>query len=149
MKKFLVLFLGFLTLTLGACKKNNDSSQIQNGPTSYDNLPSQAQQFITQHFPTASIVSVVIDEGRYEVWLNNGTEIEFTMQGEWKEVDCHMTQVPNSIIPAKILEYVTAHYPNNFIVKIEKDYDGYDIELNNGLDLDFDYNGNLQEVSFK
>ena len=141
MKKLLVLLIGLITLSTVACHKEDPTP---NGPTEYNNLPQQAQQFISQHFPTATITAVVIDDGRYEVWLNNGTEIEFTMQGEWKEVDGHMNKVPDSIIPTKILEFVTANYPDNYIVKIEKDYDGYDIELNNGLDLDFDYNGNFQ-----
>lgn len=134
MKKFLILLLGFFTLTAMA---NNDY------PVSFNNLPQKAQQFINQHFKDVGFLSAKQDDGNYEVTLKNGTEIEFTSQGDWKDVDCHNTAVPAAIVPAGITKYVKAQFPNNIITKIEKKYNGYEIELNNDMDLKFDQKGNF------
>lgn len=134
MKKFLFLLLGFFTLNAMA---SNDQ------PVSFNNLPQKAQQFINQHFSGVGFLSAKLDDGQYEVRLKNGTEIEFTAQGEWKEVDCHTTAVPAAIVPANITKYVKAQFPNNIIVKISKKYNGYEIELNSDIELKFDAKGNF------
>lgn len=134
MKKLLILLLGLITLSAVAC---NDR------PVQFKDLPQGAQQFINQHFKDIGMLSAKLDDGEYEVMLNNGTKIEFSRSGEWKKVDCHTTAVPSAIIPAPITKYVTAQFPNNFIVKIDKDYNDYEIELNNDIDLKFDKAGNF------
>lgn len=134
MKKFLLLLLGFFTLNAMA---SNDQ------PVSFNNLPQKSQQFINQHFSSVGFLSAKLDDGQYEVRLKNGTEIEFTAQGEWKEVDCHTTAVPAAIVPANITIYVKAQFPNNIIVKISKKYNGYEIELNSDIELKFDAKGNF------
>ena len=87
--------------------------------------------------------SAKYDDGEYEVILKNGTKIEFTRQGEWKDVDCQTSEVPSSIVPTAIRNYVKTQFPNNFIVKIEVDHNSYDIELDNDFDLKFDKTGNF------
>ena len=134
MKKLLVLLLGIFTLTAVGCDDR---------PISFNDLPQQAQQFINQHFNTVGFLSARVDVGEYEVTLNDGTEIDFTRQGEWKKVDCHTTAVPAAIIPAGIKNYVAAQFPNNIIVKIDKDRNDYEVELNNDIDLKFDLKGNF------
>ena len=39
----------------------------------------------------------------YDVLLADGTEIEFSSRGEWKEVDGKRTALPTSFIPAQII----------------------------------------------
>ncbi|MBO4581737.1 MAG: PepSY-like domain-containing protein [Bacteroidales bacterium] len=133
MKKVLILTLSLITLSAVACHDR---------PVTFNDLPQKAQQFINTHFKNIGVLSAKFDDGNYEVILKNGTEIEFSRQGEWKDVDCHTTAVPSAIIPAAIRDYVKAQFPDNIIVKIERDYNGYDIELDNDLDLKFDKNGN-------
>ena len=65
------------------------------------------------------------------------------MNGNWREVDCNTFAIPAGIVPQNIVDFVTTSYPANFIVKISKEYQKYEIELNNHLDLVFDLNGNF------
>lgn len=114
-----------------------------NGGNNQNGLPAAAQQFIAQYFANATIVNVELDDFVYEVLLSNGAEIDFDMNGNWREVDCHTFAVPQDIVPANIQNFVATSYPNNFIVKIELKNQRYEIELNNHLDLVFDINGNF------
>lgn len=134
MKKILILALGLITLNVFAsCDR----------PVTFNNLPSKAQQFITQHFKGVEVISAKFDDGSYDVYLADGTELEFDRKGEWKDVDCKMRAVPTAIVPTNIANYVKSKFPNNLIVKIEKVFKGYDVELDSDLDLKFDSNGNF------
>ena len=138
MKKLFVLLLGLMTLNVFA---SNDR------PITFQQLPQKAQQFITTNFKGVEVLSATVDDD-YEVYLANGTKVEFTLQGEWKEVKCVAGAVPAAIIPAAISKYVKTHFPNTtiVIVKIDKKYNGYEVELNNDIELKFDKNGNFLAV---
>ncbi len=114
-----------------------------NGGNGQVALPDAAQQFIAQYFANATVVNVELDDFIYEVLLSNGVELEFDMNGNWREVDCNTFAVPQGIVPQNIANFVSTSYPNNFIVKIEFKNQKYEIELNNHLDLVFDINGNF------
>ena len=104
-------------------------------------VPVQATAFIDQYFPESSVVLVEIenDEGtrEYSVWLNDGTKIEFDMQGDWKRVGRKKTGVPSILIPDTIMQYVKTHYPNNVVTKFSKKEYGYKLELSDDMDLRF------------
>ena len=134
MKKLLVLLLSVAAINVYA---------VTERPVTFAQLPQKAQQFITKHFSGVEFLSGKLDDGEYEVYLADGTEIDFTSTGDWKDVDCHTRAVPAAIVPAAITKYVKAKFPNNVIVKISKKYAGYEIELDNDLDLKFDKNGNF------
>ena len=134
MKKVFLLLLSVIALNVYA---NTDRT------VTFAQLPQKAQQFINTHFSNVGFLSAKQDDGEYEVMLKDGTKVDFTLQGDWKEVDCHVTAVPAAIVPAGITQYVKTNFPNNIITKIEKKYGGYDIELNNDLELKFDKNGNF------
>ena len=131
MKKFFVLLFGLMTLNAFA---------FNDRPVTFQQLPQKAQQFINTHFKGVEFLSATVDDD-YEVYLANGTKVEFTLQGEWKEVKCPGSAVPTAIVPAAITKYVKAQFPNSTIVKIDKKYGGYDVELNNDMELKFDKNG--------
>lgn len=133
MKKLFVVLLGLLTLNVFA---SNDR------PITFKELPQKAQTFITTHFSGVEVLSARVNDD-YEVYLANGTKVEFTLKGEWKEVKCPGSKVPDAIIPSAISTYVKANFPNNTIIKIEKKYSGYEVELNNDMELKFDKNGNF------
>ncbi|MBQ4440499.1 MAG: PepSY-like domain-containing protein [Bacteroidales bacterium] len=131
MKKLFVLLLGLMTLNVFAA---NDR------PVTFKQLPQKAQQFINTHFSGIEMLSATVDDD-YEVYLANGAKVEFTLQGDWKEVRCSGSAVPAAIIPAAISKYVKTNFPNNTITKIDKNYSGYDIELSTDVELKFDKNG--------
>lgn len=145
MKKILmaVAFVATSLLALQSCGR--DDERID-----YNKLPSTAQSFITSHYPNATVTSCEKDYDNwshtYEVYLSDGTHIEFDKHGEWLDVENRVSGVAQSVVPAPIWDYVATHYASFFIVDIEKDTRGYDVELNNDLDLDFDSEGGFVRV---
>ena len=73
--------------------------------------------------------------------LNDGTEIDFDLNNQWDNVDCHTKAIPAALVPQAIANYVKTNYQALPITKIDKDAYGYEIELSNGMDLKFDTSG--------
>jgi len=114
-------------------------------------LPNNAREVIKTNFPQSEISYIKIDTETfrskiYEVTLTDGTELEFDKKGSWIEIDCKKGKVPSIFVPANITQYITQNFPNQFIVKIEKDRRGYDVELSNDLDVKFDTKGNFMRL---
>ena len=72
--------------------------------------------------------------------------MEFDGNGNWDKVDCKYKAVPAALVPDVIAKYVSANYAGALVTKIDKELYGYEIELNNGLDLKFSTNGQLLEI---
>lgn len=117
-------------------------------------LPKETKAFVTQYFPGTDIIYAERDFSKktgayeYEVKLSDGTEIDFYSDGKWKEVSCSHAgiAVPSSIIPASIAEYVKNNYPSLCIKEIKKKRYGYDVELSNDLDIEFDTAGKFLRI---
>ena len=107
-------------------------------------LPEAITAFLKQHFPNATVVGVEPDYDHggleYDVYLNDGTKVDFDANNQWDQVES-MRGVPAFFIPNAIASYVRSSYQNMTITKINKEYHGYEIELANGLDLNFDRSG--------
>ena len=107
-------------------------------------------QFVEQYFPKATVQMVMPDEDDIDVVLSDYTKIEFKLNYEWKKVDCEhsttYTCVPAELVPEQITAYVTTNFPGAIIRKLEKKYMGWEIELNNGLEVKFNKNFRVTEV---
>lgn len=117
-------------------------------PITVNNLPEQAKVFVTTHFKGANILYVEKDNDfrgvKYDVHLNNGVEITFDKKGNWDKVDMNtMTAVPNEIIPMFIKKYVEENFKNSIITKIDKERWGYEIEVNDNIEIKFDHKGQV------
>ncbi|NDV47361.1 hypothetical protein D0T49_09920 [Paludibacter sp. 221] len=115
-----------------------------------EKLPTAAKEFVEKHFSKEQISYIKIDEElvytTYEVVFVSGTEIEFTRDGEWKEIDTKLNAIPDSIVPANILQYVKNNFKDASIKQIEKRKRTYEVELSNHLDLKFDMQGNFIRI---
>ena len=107
-------------------------------------LPSTITEFIKQHFPNATIVGIEPDYDNggleYDVYLSDGTQLDFDANNQWDQVES-MKGVPAFFIPKAIATYVKNSYQNIAITKVNKEYHGYEIELANGMELNFDRSG--------
>lgn len=117
----------------------------------FEQLPTKAQTFVRTHFSEANVVSILEDteylvKKEYSVVLNDGSEIEFYSDGDWKEVKTRTGAIPSKIIPSAILQYVTKNFPNTFIKEIKKSRKGYEVEISNGLDLEFNKSGKFLRI---
>ena len=103
-------------------------------------LPSEVISFLDTHFSGIEIRSVIKDYDNstyeFEVHMANGTRIELSRRGEWRNVENHLAGVPNSVIPNKILTYIAENYPDQMIIGIERDRQ-IDVELKGGVELVF------------
>ncbi|EAL1903028.1 hypothetical protein FDL35_09095, partial [Campylobacter coli] len=103
-------------------------------------LPRNAQDFISKNFKTAQIALVKKDIDSYDVTLNDGTEIDFIITGEWKDVDGKYKALPNSILP-NIMPKISAS-SNAQIIEVSREINGYKFELSNQLKIYTDAQGN-------
>ena len=131
---------------------DSEFNVVTNGGNSTD-YP-EISTFVETYFPQTSILKVEYDDHEIEVKLADRTEIDFTLNCEWKNIDCEDSQiygsVPTELVPTQITDYVTANYPNNHIDKIEKKHNGgWEIELDNGVEIEFDQDFNVVEVGDK
>ena len=168
MKKFSYIIL--LAIGLFACTGNNDNQQMQQqvpAPTAQQQpaqtppadaqaqpaapaattqaVPEAINTFIKQYFPNATIVGVEPDNDHggmeYDIYLSDGTEVDFDANNQWETIECRAKGVPTAFIPQAIANYIKSNYQNMVIAKIHKEHFGYEIELTNGLELNFDQSG--------
>jgi hypothetical protein len=150
MKKYLFTIVLLLGVTFSfSASTNDDDIKITE-----DNLPENAKMFLKTHFSAAKFLWGERDNDSYDIRLDNGFEIEFSIDGEWDSIDSNRTkELPASIlalIPQSISEYVKKNHQEAIITSIDKKHDwnrkdsGYEIELNNNKDeLEFGANGNF------
>lgn len=138
MKKiFSILALAIATLVgLQSCEKEDVMIPAAE-------LPSEVISFLDTHFNGIEVRSVIKDYDNstyeFEVYLSNGTRIELSRRGEWRNVENHLAGVPHSVIPNKILTYIAENYPDQMIIGIERDRQ-IDVELKGGVELVFSLN---------
>ena len=99
------------------------------------------QYFSKPHISHIKIESEILQTKKYEVLLTDRTEIDFDKKGNWLEVDCKKSAVPEALIPVPVKEYVKANFPREIITKIERGRTGVEIELGNDYSLKFNKKG--------
>ena len=138
MKRMRLLFIALLSMMVTSVAFADDK------PIPVEKLPAAARTFVDTNFPGKKILYAEKDWNSYECRLDDGTKIDFTSKGEWKQVDCHgMSAVPAVLVPEAIKQYVETNVSNCMITKIDKERHGYDIELSNDLELRFNHQGAL------
>ena len=146
MKKiFSILALAIATLVgLQSCEKEDVMIPAAE-------LPSEVISFLDIHFSGIEVRSVIKDYDNstyeFEVYLSNGTRIELSRRGEWRNVENHLAGVPHSVIPNKILTYVAENYPDQMIIGIERDRQ-IDVELKGGVELVFSLNEDFVKFDY-
>ena len=144
MKKLAFLFVSLLVVNLSVWAGNDK-------PIKVSEMPKAAQHFIQNHFAGQSIAVAKVETDfmnkSYDVIFTNGDKVEFDKKGNWTNVDCEHTQVPQAVIPMAIQKYLAKNYPDAYVLKIElTDRKGYDVDLNNGFDIEFDKRFNVIEI---
>lgn len=114
-------------------------------------LPAPITTFIQQNFPGQTISfakkDLEITGWQYDVVLADGTQIDFDTDKEWDKIQSSMTNpVPTNLIPAPIVTHLQANFPDAMVLKIDKERNGYEIELANGLELKYNSQGALMEM---
>ena len=107
------------------------------------NLPQISQTFVSTHFKDLTVLyAEKDDDGEYEVKFEGGTNVEFAADGSWKKVESIVNGLPQSVlnlVPAKIMTYVNANYPNKKVEQIENGI-YYEVELIGVPDVELIFN---------
>lgn len=139
MKKLFVLLLALVSATIVSA--DNDR------PIGFEELPAAARQFIKTHFPESRVAFATVERGlwpSYDVIFDDGMQIEFSSTGEWTEIDCKYSHIPESVIPVPILSFLKQRHPEARVRDIERNRVGYELNLDNRLELNFWANGQLR-----
>lgn len=123
--------------------------------TESQELPQNSKDFIAQHFASETLTFVEKDnswlpwdnEDIYEAHFSSGLELSFNKAGEVTEIDAAKNQyIPTEVLPGEILTYVGTNYQDVEIKSWGRDGKEQEVELSNGVDLEFDKNGNFLRV---
>jgi hypothetical protein len=146
MKKF--SFLSIITTLLISvlafgCK---DDDQVLN----QQDYPNEILNYISLHFPNNTVNGIVREEDdgkhNYKVALSGNIKLEFNDAKNVTDIDGGGKALPNSVIPQKIRDYVTANYANQAIIEWELDGSNQQVEIANGTNLEFDMNGSFIRI---
>lgn len=109
-------------------------------------LPRAAQSVLKKNFKSnVSVVKIDKDFGRvseYEVVLSDGAEVTFDSKGNWKDVEVAADKsVPAGFVLKPISDYVSKNHKGAKIVGVDKNRSGYEVQLNNGIEMKFSTSG--------
>lgn len=149
---FLALItVAFISLPLQSC--DDDDDPHPDIVVSTNDLPKDAQNFLNKFYNGVAVRSAERDfdthtgSYEYDVHLANGHEVTFSADGLWMDVDAPAGQtIPDGIVLVPINEYVLANYPGYGINDVSRIFNGYEVELTNGVDLIFDAGGQFMHV---
>lgn len=128
--KAIVLLAAMLMMSFNA---KADHDQV----ITFDQMPEVAQAFHKQFFANKVPLVVTVDWDDYTIRYESGEKVEFDKQGNWKEIDCRASLVPVELIPEQIKANIQATFPSAIILKIDRNRCGYEVKLNNGLEVEF------------
>ena len=124
-----------LLASLTSCQADNDK------PITFSELPEAAQSLVQTYFQGKTIALVTVEGGvvskSYDIVFASGEKVEFDRKGNWTEIDCKGSSVPEALVPEAIKAYVKQTYPGQTIVSIEVDNKETEIELSNRLEITF------------
>lgn len=165
LKMYTVLGL-FAVLNFTACEKkvdvqdpnaaiinqNTNNANVNEGANDpQQEVPAKIKSFLSEIYPKINVSKYEMKSkssgNEYEVKLDNGVEVEFDQDENWTEIKDY-NGVPEIFVPEKVKNYVTTNYKGIKIKKIERNAskNKMDVDLLNGVDLDFDMDGNFLKI---
>ena len=132
MKSIKVILLLAAMMLMGFNAKADHDQVI-----TFDQMPELAQAFHKQYFAGKVPLVVTMDWDDYTIRYESGEKVEFNKQGDWKEIDCRASMVPQELIPEQIKTSIANSFPGAIILKIDRNRRGYEVKLNNGLEVEF------------
>lgn len=140
MKKMMFILLAFVMTMSMPVMSDNDRV------ITFDQLPAPAQAMLKQHFGDKVPLVITADRSDFNVMYQSGEKVGFDKKGNWREIECKRSSVPEALVPEQIKAAVKKSFPGTTIQKIDRDRRGYDVELDNGLDLEFNKKFQMVEI---
>ena len=112
-----------------------------------EQLPLKVKMFINEYLNGKSIALIEKNKesknNRYEVTLNDDTQLTFNENGEWTTVINKINGVATGIIPSAIFRFTYFCFPEASIVTIKRQATGYQTILSNNIVLKFNNQGQI------
>lgn len=112
-----------------------------------NSLPQNIQNFIATHFK-AQIGLVEMDRKSYEIYLTDGTELEFDLMGNWIEIESEFAPVDFGVLPPNVANIIKAQHPNATLLEVKRKMSYYKIKLSNKMKIYIDANGTILRQEF-
>lgn len=106
-------------------------------------LPQNSQKFIQTYFANEQVGLVEKSFNDYQVKFLNDSKVEFAKNGDWREVKSYAPINNTGFIPQEVLNAIKAKYSTAKIMEISKNYNGYEVKLDNHKELIVDTAGKL------
>lgn len=129
---------------------DDDDNNFGDDDMTVAEVPQTIKDFIITNFPGATILKAERENnGNFEIELNNDEELIFDAQGNFlglavdedENEDEDDEDISVSELPQNVRDYITANYPANTVIEAEREDDGFEVTLNNGVELKFDEDG--------
>lgn len=114
---------------------------------SFDKLPNNIKSFVKTYFPSTVVMFAEQDYNEYKIRINSGAEIEFDINGAWKEVKSFQN-FPIEILPKNIIKELKKQFPSARIIKVERIWNGYEIKLSNMTEIFIDNSGKIKKFEY-
>ena len=112
-----------------------------------NSLPKNIKSFIATHFK-AQIGLAQMDTKSYEIYLTDGTELEFDIMGNWKEIESKINPISFLILPTNIASIIQSQYPKALLMEVERKINYYKAKLSNQMKIKIDLNGLILSQEF-
>ncbi len=106
-------------------------------------LPKAAQDFIKKSFPNDPIIYAEQNRNDFEAALESGVEIEFFINGDWKEIKSPYKPLSQTLLPNAVANALKQKYPQASILKIQKQYSSYEVSLDNRREVYISNSGEI------
>ena len=138
----------FKKIALGAALLVSATYFSQEISITQEQLTQSITQYIHTNFPGKSLSKISKEKKmgkmEYEIYLDNGTKLEFN-NSVINEIES-TEKLPDAVIPKNILAYTKKNYPQNFITEWKLSYNKHKIELNSGVELEFNKKGQFLRI---
>ena len=96
MKKMMFILLAFVMTMSMPVMSDNDRV------ITFDQLPAPAQAMLKQHFGDKVPLVITADRSDFNVMYQSGEKVEFDKKGNWREIECKRSSVPEALVPEQI-----------------------------------------------
>ena len=119
-------------------------------PVTINQLPTKAKSFITEYFSNEKVALAKEEKdfwnSTFEVIFVNGNKLEFDNKGNWTEVNCKYSSVPEKIVPSAIMSYIKKNYPDCKVLTIEIEKNRTEVKLSNRVEVTFNKNNEVIDI---
>lgn len=117
--------------------------------TSAKDIPVKIQEYLQVHFQNKQVVKYKSEwkptKTKHKVYLIDQTKVEFDKNFNAIEVESK-NGIPASILPSNVSNYIQKNYPNRQIKEWEMKRTKQEVKLMDGLELEFDVQGNFLRI---